>query len=163
MPKEVYQKRYPTASSPKKFYGTTKIHKVQPTQGIEKLLLRPIISNVNTATYQLARYLAKILSPLIRSGYTVSSSKEFSEIIKLKFIPNNYKLVSIYVKSFFTNISLCHTIDIILNRIYDRKELTTKIERKDMTVLILLCRKMYFLLSITILISIQMVLLWAQG
>ena len=28
MPKEVYQKRYPTASSPKKFYGTTKIHKV---------------------------------------------------------------------------------------------------------------------------------------
>ena len=84
--------------------------------------------NINTATHELARYLAKVLSPLSRSDYTVSSSKEFTEIIKLKSIPHNYKLVSFDVKSLFTNVPLDSTIDIILNRIHDKKELTTNTE-----------------------------------
>ena len=141
LPKEVYQKLYPTGSSPGKFYGTAKIHKLQPNQGVDELPLRPIISNINTATYELARYLAKVLSPLSQSDYTVSSSKEFTEIIKLKSIPDNHRLVSFDVKSLFTNVPLDSTIDIILNRIYDKKELTTNIERKDMRDLILLCTK----------------------
>ena len=45
------------------------------------------------------------------------------------------------VKSFFTNISLDSTIDIILNHIHDKKELTTNLERKDIRDLILLCTK----------------------
>ena len=117
MPKEVYQKLYPTGSSPGKFYGTAKIHKLQPNQGVDELPLRPIISNIHTATYELARYLAKVLSPLSQSDYTVSSSKEFTEIIKLKSIPDNHRLVSFDVKSLFTNVPLDSTIDIILNRI----------------------------------------------
>ena len=39
----------------------------------------------------------------------------------------------------FTNFPLESTIDIILNRIYDRKELTTNIGRKDLRDIILLC------------------------
>ena len=50
LPKKVYQKLYPTGSSPRKFCGTTKIHKLQPNQGVDELYLRPIISNINTAT-----------------------------------------------------------------------------------------------------------------
>ena len=84
MPNEVYQKLYPTGSSPGKFYGTSKIHKLPPNQSIDELPLRSIISNINTATYELARYLAKILSPLSQSNYTVSSSKEFTEINQIK-------------------------------------------------------------------------------
>ena len=34
-PKKVYQKLYPTGSSPGKFCGTTKIHKLQPNQGVD--------------------------------------------------------------------------------------------------------------------------------
>ena len=64
-------------------------------QGIDEQPLRPIISDTDTATYELARYLAKVLSPLSQSDYTVSSSKEFIEIIKLKSIPDNYKLVDV--------------------------------------------------------------------
>ena len=104
LPKEVYQKLYPTGSSPGKFYGTAKIHKLQPNQGIDELPLRPIISNINTATYELTRYLAKALSSLSQSDYTVSSSKVFTEIIKLKSILDNHKLVSFDVKLLFTNV-----------------------------------------------------------
>ena len=89
--------------------------------------------NINTAIYEFARYLDKILSPLSRSGYTVSSTIEITEINKLKFILD--------VKSLFTNFLLDSTIYIILNSIYDRKELAKNIEHKDMTVLILSCRK----------------------
>ena len=141
MPKEVYQKLYPTGLSPGKFYGTTKIHKLPPNQDIDELPLRPIISNTNIAIYVLARYLAKVLSPLSQSDYTVSSCKEFTEIIKLKSIPDNYKLASFYVKSLFTNSPLDSTIDISLNRIYEKKDLTVNIDRKDMRDLILLCTK----------------------
>ena len=141
MPKDVYQKLYPTRLSPGKFYGTTKIHKLPPNQDIDELPLRPIISNTNIAIYVLARYLAKVLSPLSQSDYTVSSCKEFTEIIKLKSIPDNYKLASFYVKSLFTNSPLDSTIDISLNRIYEKKDLTVNIDRKDMRDLILLCTK----------------------
>ena len=141
MPKDVYQKLNPTGLSPGKFYGTTKIHKLPPNQDIDELPLRPIISNTNIAIYVLARYLAKVLSPLSQSDYTVSSCKEFTEIIKLKSIPDNYKLASFYVKSLFTNSPLDSTIDISLNRIYEKKDLTVNIDRKDMRDLILLCTK----------------------
>ena len=39
LPNEVYQKLYPTGLSPGKFYGTAKIHKLQPNQGIDELPL----------------------------------------------------------------------------------------------------------------------------
>ena len=125
---------------------------MSPNEGIDEPL-RSVFSNINTTTYEPACYLAKILSPLNWSDYTVSSSKEFSKIIKLKTIPHNYKLASFYVKSPFTNIPLDSTVEIILNRIYDRKELITNIERKDMKKLILLCIKIYILPSIRILIN----------
>ena len=141
LPNEVSQKLYPTSSSPGKFYGTAKIHELLTNRAIDELPVRPIISNINAATYDLDRYLAKILSPLSRSDYTVSSSKKFTEIIKLKSIPDNYKLVLFEVKSLFMNVPLDSTIDFILNRIYDKKELTPNIERKDMRDVILLCTK----------------------
>ena len=78
LPKEVYQKLYPTGSSPGKFYGTSKIHKLPPNQSIDELPLRPIMWNINTVKYELARYLAKVLSPLSQSDFKVSSSKEFT-------------------------------------------------------------------------------------
>ena len=46
------------------------------------LPLRPIISNIGTATYDLAKYLAKLLSPLSKSSYTVSSIDELVNILK---------------------------------------------------------------------------------
>ena len=77
-----YKRIYPTGSSPGKLHGTTKIHKLSDGDGIDKLPIRPIISNLNTPTYHLAKYLVNLLSPLSTSEYTVSSSKEFMTTIK---------------------------------------------------------------------------------
>ena len=85
-----YSRLYPTGSSPGKFYGTAKIHKLLPTDNIEKLPIRPIVPNVNTPTYQLVKYFAKLLSPLSQSDYTVKSIKHFIEQIKYDKIPEGY-------------------------------------------------------------------------
>ena len=78
-----YKRIYPTGSSPGKLYETAKIHKLSDRDGIDKLPIHPIISNLNTPTYHLANYLANLLSPLSTSEYTVSSSKEFMTTIKI--------------------------------------------------------------------------------
>ena len=78
--------------------------------GIEKLPIRPIISNLNTATYHLAKYLVKkLLSPLSTSAITVSNSKEIMTTIKNVQLPSGYHMVSFDVKSLFTNASLEYT------------------------------------------------------
>ena len=66
-----YKVLYPPGSSPGKFYGTAKIHKVTRNGNRDQLLIRPIVSNLNTATYQLTKHLSKILSPLRELEYTI--------------------------------------------------------------------------------------------
>ena len=58
-------------------------------------------------------YLAKLLSPLSRSQYTVSSTKEFINMIKNETVPNAYKMLSFDVSSLFTMLSLDYAIDLI--------------------------------------------------
>ena len=40
-----YKVLYPSGSSPEKFYGTAKIHKVTRNGNRDQLLIRPIVSN----------------------------------------------------------------------------------------------------------------------
>ena len=54
IPALLYSKVYPTRSSPGRFYGTAKLHKVKDNGTVEDLPLRPIILNIRTATYELA-------------------------------------------------------------------------------------------------------------
>ena len=76
--------------------------------------------------------MAKILSPLNRSQYTVESSNKFVNVIKQLVFPSSYKLASFDVKSLFTNVPLDRAIDIILTRSYDKHKITTNIGRKEM-------------------------------
>ena len=99
---------------------------------MEKLPIRPIVSNVNTPTYQLAKYLAKLLSLLCQSDYTVNSTKQFTEQIKHDKIPEGYQMMSFDVKSLFTSMPLNKTIKVTLERIYDRKEINTDIPKTIM-------------------------------
>ena len=113
----IYSKIYPAGSAPGKFYGTAKIHKLLPNDTINELPLRPIVSNIGSATCHLSKYLAKLLSPLSKSEYTIKSTKYFVEKIKKEHIPNDHLLVSFDAKWLFTNVPLDKTIEIILNRI----------------------------------------------
>ena len=127
-----YKQLYPSGSSPGKFYGTAKIHKLSNDDNVEIFPIRPIISNIGTATYSQAKYLSKLTSPLSSSEYTVSSTKDFVQNIQTIKVPTGYHMVSFDVKSLLTNVPLEYTIDLILKRIYDNGELSTDIIRSEM-------------------------------
>ena len=93
------------------------MHKLPPNGLIDNLALRPIISNIGTARYQLAQYLAKLLSPLAQANYTINSTEDLMIKIKNEKIPECYEVVSFDVTTLFTLLPLEHSIDIIIKRI----------------------------------------------
>ena len=107
--------------------------------------MRPIISNIRTATYDLAKHLAKLLSPLSKSTYTVSSTNDLVNILKCETVPHDYDFVSFDVTSLFTNVPLEFTMDLILRKVYEEKLVETDIPKKEMKELLLLFTKnLYF-------------------
>ena len=62
-------------------------------------------------------------------------------MIKKETVPSSYKMISFDVSSLFTMVPLDYTIDLTLRRIYDDKENETKISRKDVKNLLILCKK----------------------
>ena len=141
IPALLYSKIYPTGSSPGLFYGTGKFRKVKGNGNVEDLLLRPIISNIRTATYELAKYLAKILKLLDQSQYAIKRSTSFIKTLKKQMIPPGYQMMSFDIVSLFTNVSLEETINIIIKRIYDKNEINTNIPKQEMKELLYLCTK----------------------
>ena len=123
----VYSKIYPTGSSPGKFYGAVKLHKVSNNRTVEHLPLRPITSNIGTAAFDLAKYLAQLLKLLRASQCTIKNSKTFTKRLKKLTSFSEYKIVSFDVVSLFTKVPLDETIHIIIKRIYDKKEINTDI------------------------------------
>ena len=140
MPQNVYSKLYPSRSCPGKFYGTAKMHKLL-TNDVNDLPLRPIISNIGTATYQTAKYLTKLFSPLGTSEYTISNTKTFVKQIRKMKVSLGYKIVSFDVTSLFTNVPMDKTIEIILKRVCEKKEIITTIPKREMKELLYLCTK----------------------
>ena len=70
------EKIYPTGASAPKFYGLPKIHK-------ENVPLRPLVSSIDSITYEVAKELSRILKPLIgNSIHHVNNSQEFAEEIR---------------------------------------------------------------------------------
>ena len=100
-------------SAPNKFYGTAKNHKIPVNGTVDDLMLRPVISNIGTASYHVAEYLAKMLSPLSKSGYTVNNNIQFINYIKTISMPSDHKFISFYVKSLVMNVTLVFIIDLI--------------------------------------------------
>ena len=131
--KKEYLQLYPTGSSPGKFYETAKIHKLANGGNITELPLRPIVSNIRTASYYLSKYLAKFLSPLSQSEYTVKNTKIFVQYFRRLHVPeDNYKLVLFDVSSLFINVPLDYTIDVTLK---------TNLTKKEFKDLLILCTK----------------------
>ena len=86
------------------------------------------------------------MSPLANSEYTVTSTKDFIEKINNVKAADGHQLISFDVKSLFTNVLLQKTIDIIVKRIYENKEINTSISKKDMKDMLILCTKMFIFL-----------------
>ena len=118
-----------------------KKQKIPHNGTINDFPLRPVISNIGTTLYQLIKYLAKLLSPLSTSEYTVANIMEFINHVKRMNIPKDRSFISFNVKSSFTYVPLDFTIDVILRRIYNENEIYSNIKRSEMKELLLLATK----------------------
>lgn len=98
--------------SPGYIYGTVKTHKNGNP-------LRPIVSQVSTPTYKLAKRLNQLLKPYIPAKFCINSADEFLDILRAKQ-PEGI-LASIDVESLFTNVPINDTIDVILDEVYEKR------------------------------------------
>ena len=114
------------------FYGTPKILKLQPQQQqqrLEELTMKPIISDIGTATYEIAKYLNKLLTPLSKSDYNILNTEGLVTSLREEKIPSGYKMISIDVESLLTNVPLYKIIDFILKKVYDEMKIQTNIPK----------------------------------
>jgi hypothetical protein len=90
-----------------RIYGLPKIHK-------EGVPLRPIVNTIGSPTYELAKYVARILGPLVgKTDSYIKDSKDFVELIKKEKIESKDMLISFDVVSLFTKIPLNEAIQVI--------------------------------------------------
>ena len=136
-----YNKVYTTGSNSGKLYGTAKIHKLPESARVDQLPLRAIVSNIGITSYYLAKHPTKILATLSKSEYTVQNAKDFVNFIKPHKIPSNHQLILFDVVSLLTNVLMDATVDNIIRRIYEFKEIDTRITKNEIRELILLCTK----------------------
>ncbi|XP_066943478.1 uncharacterized protein [Macrobrachium rosenbergii] len=106
-------------------YGTIKTHKLGNP-------IRPILSQITSATYQLAKKLREIRLPYFPSKCSVKSSSEFIDL--LHNAEPEEDTAPLDVQSLFTNVPVDETIDLILDHIYHFDPRTTTNTREDTTI-----------------------------
>ena len=111
-----YKDLHPVGSRPGILYGRAEIHK--PIEdGVPPF--RPILSDISTPTYKLAKFFVPLLAPLTSNEYTIKDSFSFAE--ELLSFDSNLVMASFDVESPFTNIPLKETIDLCVGILfYDR-------------------------------------------
>ena len=91
-------------------YGNVKIHKTGNP-------LRPIISQIPTPTYHLAKTLNRTISPYIPKDYLLRSTNDFIDLLQSS--QSHGTIASLDVESLFTNVPINETIEIILQNTYN--------------------------------------------
>ena len=85
---------------PAMLYGSVKIHK-------DGYPLRPIVSTIGTATYDIAWYVSKILTPYVNSMPSyLKNTAHFLEKLKEIKIEDDEVMISFDIKSLFTNVPI---------------------------------------------------------
>ena len=97
--------------SPGYIYGNPKIHK-----NTKDPPLRPIISQIGTPTYEIAKKLNDLLSPYMPCKYMIKSTQEF--ITVTNSLCSTGRLASLDVENLFTNVPVSETINIIADNVY---------------------------------------------
>ncbi|XP_076041904.1 uncharacterized protein LOC143025781 [Oratosquilla oratoria] len=90
-------------------YGNVKTHKPGNK-------LRPIISQIPSPTYNIAKQLCAILTPYVPATYSLNSATDFLDILKANSA--NGIIASLDVEKLFTHIPIDRTINYIIDRVY---------------------------------------------
>ena len=104
---QTYKAMYPTGCVPPKFYGLSKIHKLDTP-------LRPTVSSCGSVTYGVAKELAKILKPLVgKSPDHINNIQDFVEQVRhITLVPG--ECISSYdVLALFTSVPIDPPLKII--------------------------------------------------
>ena len=121
--------------TPPRFYGLPKVHK-------EGTPLRPIVSSIDSISYNCARYVADLLAPLVgRSEHHIKNSQHFADIIQHKTIGEDEELVSYDVTALFTSVPVKEALTIIRRRLEEDEKLKhrTKLSPDNIITLLELC------------------------
>ena len=116
----------PDGPNPARLYGLPKIHKPL-VDGLPKY--RPIISQIGSPTYKLAKFLLGFVNPFTSNEYTVKDSFHFVSILDDK--DHRLVMASLDVESLFTNIPLDETIRIITDKVFGKKRKVSGISKHD--------------------------------
>ena len=107
LPTPLRKRLTPQQSKCPQIYGLPKVHKA----GIP---LRPIVSTIGSPTYQLAKELCRILSPIVgKTNSYIRNSSHFVERISEIELQEVDRLVSFDVKSLFTMVPIDDSLRII--------------------------------------------------
>ena len=126
----------PVGTRPDIMNGNRKVHK-QQVDGCPPF--RPILSALQTPTYDRAKFLVPILNPLTKSEYTVKDSSQFAEEICKK--DPTLSMGSLDVDSLFTNIPLDETIDICVNQLFENTDTVEGFTKSELKQLLCLATK----------------------
>ena len=117
IPGPLYERLRSSAGKIPLLYGLPKVHKPGTP-------LRPIVSFINSPTYQLSKHLVFILSPLVgKSDSHVRNSAEFASFITGQRLPSGTVLVSFDVVSLFTNVP----VDLAVKVAHERLSVDTSL------------------------------------
>ena len=91
---------------------------------------------LNTAEYNLAKWLDGLIKPHIPATHSLNSTFEFVERLKGYTFTGNEILCSFDVESLFTNVPLAETIELVTQYVYDSDPSRFPFERKHFVTLL---------------------------
>ena len=119
----LYTRMRSTGGQPARLYGLAKVHK-------ENTPLKPVISLPGSSYYNLNKILAKFFEK-IEGANIETNSLDAREILEGTNLELNENLISLDVKSLYTNVPVKEAIDIALRKLYEQDE-PPSIARKPM-------------------------------
>ena len=88
--------------------------------------LRPIVPFINSPTYNLSKFLSRILSTLLVNRYSVRNSKEFVDYVQNFTISESEILVSFDVVSLLTSVPMDKALNLVLELLTSDESLSLR-------------------------------------
>ena len=133
--KDSYKNIRPRNAKPARAHGLPKIHKA--FHQLPKF--RPIIDTTGTTHYSVGKFISELLQPLTLNEFTLKDTFDAAnriQAISPALFAEGYEFVSFDVESLFTNVPLQRTLKIIIDRIYNKKLVKTKLKKSTLRKLI---------------------------